>query len=106
MSLLPWLLEDDLDAGEASRTVAFDLDGEADEIDLNEANAAQLREALAPFVGAARRRRQGSGPWGVTWWRSRRQDANHGRWGRPQGVRAWAEPTTWLSTPGEASVRE
>ena len=49
------LLEDDMDGGEAAETVLFGLDGTAYEIDLNDHNAAQLRDAVAPFVGAARR---------------------------------------------------
>jgi hypothetical protein len=48
-------LIDDLDGGEADETVTFTLDGKAFEIDLNGKNAASLRDALAPFVGAARR---------------------------------------------------
>ena len=49
------LLEDDIDGGEASETVLFGLDGTAYEIDLNDHNAARLRDAVALFVGAARR---------------------------------------------------
>ena len=60
---------DDLDGSEASGTVDFGLDGRRYEIDLSEANAARLREALAPFIGVARTaggrrsagRRSGSG---------------------------------------------
>ena len=37
---------DDLDGSEASGTVYFGLDGRRYEIDLSEANAGQLREAL------------------------------------------------------------
>ncbi|RZS79464.1 Lsr2 protein [Motilibacter rhizosphaerae] len=48
-------LEDDIDGGEAEETVTFALDGVTYEIDLNEANAARLRDALAPYVGAGRR---------------------------------------------------
>ena len=46
---------DDLDGSDASGTVSFGLDGRTYEIDLSEANAARLRDALAPFVAAARR---------------------------------------------------
>jgi hypothetical protein len=48
-------LEDDLDGGDASETVAFGLDGRSYEIDLNNKNAKALRDALAKYVGAARR---------------------------------------------------
>lgn len=49
------LLVDDIDGGDASETVSFALDGVSYEIDLNEANAARLREELATWVGHARR---------------------------------------------------
>jgi hypothetical protein len=50
-------LFDDLDGstGDDIRVVEFSLDGVSYEIDLNDANAAQLRDGLAEFVGAARR---------------------------------------------------
>ena len=46
---------DDLDGSEASGSVEFALDGRSYEIDLSDDNAAKLRDALAPYVGAARR---------------------------------------------------
>jgi hypothetical protein len=49
------VLIDDFDGGEATQTVSFGLDGAAYEIDLSEGNAAQLRDAFAPWVGNARR---------------------------------------------------
>ena len=49
------ILVDDLDGGEATETVSFSLDGISYEIDLSEENALSLREALAPYVGNARR---------------------------------------------------
>jgi hypothetical protein len=48
-------LEDDLDGGDASETVAFGLDGRSYEIDLNDKNAKALRDALAKYVAGARR---------------------------------------------------
>ena len=48
-------LVDDLDGTEASSTVDFGLDGRGYVIDLSDDNAAKLRDALAPFVGAARK---------------------------------------------------
>jgi hypothetical protein len=48
-------LIDDLDESPAAETVSFALDGVSYEIDLSEANAARLRDALAPFLGHARR---------------------------------------------------
>jgi hypothetical protein len=49
------LLVDDLDDGKADETVQFALDGTSYEIDLSSKNAAKLRDALAGYVGAARR---------------------------------------------------
>ena len=48
-------LVDDLDGGSAEETVLFGLDGKIYEIDLSDANAAKLRDAVAEFVAAARR---------------------------------------------------
>ncbi|MHA6795385.1 histone-like nucleoid-structuring protein Lsr2 [Pseudonocardia bannensis] len=79
------VLVDDLDGSEASDTVSFGLDGQQYEMDLSDANAAQLREALAPFVAAARRssggRRRSAAP------RSRRPVADRDQ---SAAVREWA----------------
>jgi hypothetical protein len=49
------VLVDDIDGSEATETVSFGLDGTSYEIDLNDANAGALREALAAYVGHARK---------------------------------------------------
>ncbi|GAB3025827.1 Lsr2 family protein [Nocardioides flavus (ex Wang et al. 2016)] len=49
------VLVDDLDGTEATETVTFGLDGTTYEIDLNDANAAALREAMSGYVGHARK---------------------------------------------------
>ena len=49
------VLEDDIDGSDADETVTFALDGTTYEIDLSAKNAAKLRDALAPFIGHARR---------------------------------------------------
>ncbi|WP_433826725.1 histone-like nucleoid-structuring protein Lsr2 [Actinoplanes sp. CA-015351] len=49
------LLTDDLDGGEADRTVEFGLDGVNFTIDLSEKNAGKLRKSLEPFLSAATR---------------------------------------------------
>ena len=49
------ILVDDIDGGEADETVSFALDGVSYEIDLSESNAAELRDAIAQWVGHARR---------------------------------------------------
>ena len=54
------VLVDDLDGSEATESVSFGLDGTSYEIDLNDANAARLRDALAEFVGHARKVASGS----------------------------------------------
>ena len=60
------ILIDDLDGTEAVETVAFALDGKSYEIDLSAANAARFRDAVAPYVSAARsvraRKKARSGP--------------------------------------------
>jgi Lsr2 len=49
------LFIDDLDGSHADGTVRFGLDGTEYEIDLNTEHAQKLRDALAPYVSAARR---------------------------------------------------
>lgn len=49
------LLVDDIEGGEAAETITFALDGVSYEIDLNDKNAAQLRDDFARWVGSARR---------------------------------------------------
>ncbi|WP_232664275.1 histone-like nucleoid-structuring protein Lsr2 [Pseudonocardia sp. TRM90224] len=49
-------LVDDLDGGEAVEQMTFGLDGHLYEIDLSAANSATLREVLAPYVAAGRRK--------------------------------------------------
>lgn len=49
------VLIDDIDETEATETVTFGLDGVTYEIDLNEDNAARLRDSLAEFVGHGRK---------------------------------------------------
>ena len=49
------LFIDDLDGSDAEGTVRFGLDGAEYEIDLSAQHAQELRDALARYVGAARR---------------------------------------------------
>jgi hypothetical protein len=53
-------LIDDLDGGEATRTLTFGINGAMYEIDLNDKNAEALEKALEKFVAAARK--TGPGP--------------------------------------------
>jgi hypothetical protein len=47
---------------EGTETVAFAVDGAAYEIDVCDAHAAELRDAFAPYVGAARRAGRSASP--------------------------------------------
>ncbi len=46
---------DDIDGSIAAGTVDFGLDGRNYQIDLSDENAGRLRDALTPFIGAARK---------------------------------------------------
>ncbi|MCU0266492.1 MAG: Lsr2 family protein [Actinomycetia bacterium] len=77
------VLVDDIDGGAAQETVAFALDGVSYEIDLSAPNAATLREAFAPYVGAARKAGART---------SRRAGARRAAAGsRSAEIRAWAK---------------
>jgi hypothetical protein len=73
-------LSDDIDGGDASETVSFGLDGRSYEIDLNLDNAKKLREDLARYVEAGRKRAKSGKTYHHT---SIAPD--------PRAVRAWAE---------------
>jgi hypothetical protein len=49
------VLTDDLDGGDADRTIEFGLDGINYTIDLSEKNAGKLRKALDPYLTVASR---------------------------------------------------
>jgi hypothetical protein len=49
------VLTDDLDGGDADRTIEFGFDGVNYTIDLSEKNAGKLRKALDPYLAAASR---------------------------------------------------
>jgi hypothetical protein len=49
------VLVDDIDGSGADETITFGVDGATYEIDLNSANAGKLRDALASYVGHARK---------------------------------------------------
>jgi len=74
------VLEDDLDGSAADETVMFGLDGANYEIDLSAKNAAKLRDALAKYVGVARR----------TSSRARRSGGRGRSSGNAAAVREWA----------------
>lgn len=49
------LLTDDLEGGEADRTIEFGIDGVTYTIDLSDKNAGKLRKALDPYLAVATR---------------------------------------------------
>ena len=91
------VLVDDIDGGEAVETLSFSLDGVGYEIDLSAANAADLRDAVAPWISAGRRV-------------SGRRSASRGRGTSDAGkIREWARANgVEVSERGRvsASVRE
>ncbi|MEV6490061.1 Lsr2 family protein [Actinoplanes sp. NPDC051633] len=82
------LLTDDLDGGEADRTVEFGLDGVNYTIDLSEKNAGKLRKALDPYLNVATRVGRSGGDARV----ARRGGVATGRASRDQNqaIREWA----------------
>lgn len=88
------ILVDDVDGGEAVENVTFALDGASYEIDLSAENAKRLRDALAPYVSAARKVRPGSRGAGRSGGRGRgsttmdrEQAAAIRDWARRQGLK-------------------
>lgn len=77
------LLIDDLDGSDADETISFAVDGVSYEIDLNSANASELREAFAKWTGHARR----SGGRRTT---RRATGASASRGGDTAAIREWA----------------
>lgn len=92
-------LIDDIDGSGADETVSFRIDAVDYEIDLNGSNAAALREALAPYVAAARktpRRTQATA-------RSKRQASDL------SGIREWAQRNGYTTSKRgrlSAEIRE
>jgi hypothetical protein len=80
------VLVDDLDGKDADETVTFGLDGVDYEVDLSEANAAELRGALSRYIDAGRkvggRRRKG-------------QKSTGTGGASASDIRAWARENGW-----------
>ena len=79
------------DEVEGTETVAFGLDGSAYEIDVCEEHAAELRDAFAPYVGAARR--AGRAPGAPSQRRAGRSSSGRATGSdkqRVQDIREWA----------------
>lgn len=79
-------LVDDIDDTDLTNgggeTVSFELDGTTYEIDLAAANAAKLRDALAPYIDAGRRVRRAGG--------TRRPSRTASPKGEAAAIREWA----------------
>lgn len=91
------VLVDDIDGTDADETVRFGVDGASYEIDLTGKHAAQLREALALYIGHGRkeagRRARGRG-----------QRAGAGNVSASE-VRAWGRENGWeVSERGRVSA--
>ena len=86
------VLVDDLDGSEADETVTFGLDGTTYEIDLNDSNAAALREALSGYVGHARKVTGGAR-------RGRKASGASSTGTNTKDVREWAK------SPGHGGLR-
>jgi hypothetical protein len=84
-------LVDDLDGTEAEEQVEFAVDGKSYEIDLSASNSARLREALAPFISAARRasgrRRSSTSPAAARPSTDREQNQAIREWAQQQGMK-------------------
>lgn len=93
------ILEDDFEGGQADESVAFGLDGAEYEIDLSSANAAKLRDVLAPWVANARK----------TGGRRKRGTRQAASGPKTSDIRAWAEQQGWeVSSRGRvpAEIRD
>ena len=80
-------LVDDLDGKKADEQVEFAVDGKTYEIDLSAANSARLRQALAPFVSAARRTGGRRGSTGGTASVDREQNQAIREWAQQRGMK-------------------
>ncbi len=81
------VLVDDIDGGDAAETVSFALDGVDYEVDLSEAHAAELRDALAVYIGHGRRvggRKRGG-----------QRGASAGKGPSAAEIRDWARENGW-----------
>ena len=98
------ILEDDIDGSEAAGTYSFAFDGVEYEIDLSTENVESLSNALAPWIGHARRvggrrRRAGAKPAAAT----------NGASSATSDIRAWAQDQGYeVSSRGRVSseIRE
>jgi hypothetical protein len=86
-------LVDDIDGSEAQETIEFSFRGKSYTLDLNEKNASEFDDALAPYVAAAEKAGTAQSSRGT---RSRGSSIPRPRSARqteidPRAVRSWAE---------------
>jgi len=81
------VLTDDLDGGDADRTIEFGLDGVNYTIDLSEKNAGKLRKALDPYLAVASRAGRASGNGRISVRAAKPVRANRDQ---NQAIREWA----------------
>jgi hypothetical protein len=81
------VLTDDLDGGDADRTIEFGFDGVNYTIDLSDKNAGKLRKALDPYLEAATRVGRTSGNGRAA---SRAGQAPRANRDQNQAIREWA----------------
>ena len=82
-------MTDDIDGSEATQTVEFSYRGESYSIDLNDANASEFDDALAPYIGAAEQAGGARAPRAERGATAHRQRSSSDV--DPKAVRAWAE---------------
>lgn len=89
---------------EGTETVSFSLDGAAYEIDVCDEHAAELRDAFAPFVGAARRAGRAAAPARRTRAAARPASAGSDK-DRTTAIREWARKSGYkVSDRGRLSA--
>jgi hypothetical protein len=81
------VITDDLDGGDADRTVEFGFDGVNYTIDLSDKNAGKLRKALDPYLAVATRVGRTGGTGRLTSRAARPARANRDQ---NQAIREWA----------------
>ena len=97
------ILEDDLDGSVADETVLFGLDGAEYEVDLSTENAQVLRDALAQYVGVARR--TGGRRKRATAGAAAPRPAENGSGANTSDIRAWAQENGYeVSSRGRVSA--
>lgn len=86
---------DDIDGTDATATVSFSVEGQSYEIDLSEANAEKFNEALAVFIGHARK----AEPAKAKRKTSAKPAAAKADSGRLSAIRAWAAENGYTVVP-------